>query len=429
MNLKQSLLVEKRVIVASSLGNLLEMYSFSLFAMLLPTLTPLFFPLSDPFAALFLAYSVFSVGFLAYPLGALLFGYMGDRYGRRFALSLSLLGMALGTFCIGLLPSYATLGIISPFLLACFRFIQGICAGGECMGSGIFLIESTSAKNSGFFGSLVAASGTFGALYASIVSVIFVSSIMPSWAWRIPFIVSIFIGGVGLYLRSTLEESSSFKNSFSKTNYSPIKEVFRHHFIPLLCAVGIGALGTVPFYLTIGFLNSYLVFLNIITIQHSESLNFILLLFCVLTMPFVGYLADKVGHVKIMVLSALLSLMYAYPFFCIVYTDSFFTIVFAELLFLALSQLFVAPLNAFMSQLFPVRARYTGAAFGYCMGMALFGGTAPYISLSLINWLGTTRAPFLYVMFICLIGLISVRMGKGYLPSEQKEYKLIESEI
>lgn len=113
--------------------------------------------------------------------------------------------------------------------------------------------------------------------------------------------------------------------------------------------------------------------------------------------------------------------MYVYPFFCIVYTDSFSTIVFAELLFLALSQLFVAPLNAFMSQLFPVHARYTGVAFGYCTGMALFGGTAPYISLALINWLGTPRAPFLYMMVICLIGLISIYMGKDSLPFEQRE--------
>jgi MFS transporter, MHS family, proline/betaine transporter len=170
MNIKNTFIIAKRVIFASSIGNLLEMYSFSLFVILLPTLTPIFFPSSDPFAALLSAYMVFSVGFLAYPIGALIFGYIGDRYGRRVALSFSLLGMALSTFCIGLLPSYAILGIISPLFLASLRLVQGICAGGECMRSGIFVIESITSRNPGFFGSLPAASGTFGALFASLIS-------------------------------------------------------------------------------------------------------------------------------------------------------------------------------------------------------------------------------------------------------------------
>lgn len=251
---------------------------------------------------------------------------------------------------------------------------------------------------------------------------------MPSWAWRLPFIFSIFIGGVGLYLRHTIEESPSFKNSFSETNDNPIKMLLLHHLGPFLCAVGIGALGTVPFYLVIGFLNSYLVFLNTVTIRDNANLNLILLLFCVFTMPLAGYLADKIGHAKIMSLSALFSLLYAYPFFWIVYTGSLLNIVFAEILFLSLSQLFVAPINAFMTQLFPVRYRYTGTALGYCVGMALFGGTAPYIALSLINWSGSISFPFVYVMFVCLIGLISVIIGKNYFSSQTKEYKLIESE-
>ena len=428
MDIRSTFLIARRVIVACSIGNLLEMYSFSLFILFLPTLTPIFFPSSDPLASLLSAYVIFSIGFLAYPIGALLFGYIGDKYGRKIALSFSMLGMALSTFCIGLLPSYAILGILSPLLLAGFRFIQGVCAGGECIGSGVFVIESISSKNPGFFGSLTTASGTFGALFASIISAAFVSLVTPSWAWRLPFIFSIFIGFVGLYFRKKIGESPSFKDSFSKTNYSPLKELFRHHFIPFLCAVGIGALGTVPFYLVIGFLSSYLVFLNMITIQNSANLNSMLLFFCAFTMPLFGYLADKIGHARIMVLSALLSLLYAYPFFCIVYTGSLLNIAFAEILFLSLSQLFVAPINAFMTQLFPVRSRYTGTAFGYCIGMALFGGTTPYILLSLINWSENSSFPFFYVMFICVIGLFSVLVGNRCISSQILKHKLIEHE-
>jgi len=411
---KSTFPITKRIIFAASIGNLLEIYSFSLFTMLLPVLIPIFFPSSDPIAALLSAYLVFSVGFLAYPIGALIFGYIGDRYGRRIALCFSILGMALSTFCIGCVPSYAILGIYSTLLLTCFRLVQGICAGGECMGGGIFVVESISTKRVGFFGSIVASSGTLGAFFASIVSVPIPSSIMPSWVWRVPFITSIFIGFIGLYLRSTMEESPTFKNSSVQKGHNPIKELLLYHPVPFLCAIGIGALGTAPFYLIIGFLNSYLVYLKLITIQNSTYLNLILLLLCAFTMPCAGYIADKVGYSKIMLFSSISSFIYAYPFFSMIYNESFPTILITEIFFLLISQLFVAPINAFIMRLFPVRSRYTGIAFGYCIGMALFGGTTPYVSLWLIKWTGNNTIPYLYVMFICMIGFTAVLAGKKF---------------
>ncbi len=164
------------------------------------------------------------------------------------------------------------------------------------------------------------------------------------------------------------------------------------------------------------------------TVQDSANLNFTLLLFCVCTMPLAGYVADKIGSATIMRLSALCSLLFAYPFFCMVYAGSFLNIVLAEILFLAISQLFVAPINAFMTQLFPVRSRYTGTALGYCVGMALFGGTTPFISLSLINWSRNPALPFAYIMFICLLGYISVRLGKNCVSCRIIKGKLIEVE-
>lgn len=423
MHMKNTFRISKKVILAATIGNFLEIYSFSLFTMLLPTLTPVFFPSFEPIAALLSTYLVFLVGFLAYPLGALIFGFVGDKYGRREALYLSMLGMAASTFCIGFLPSYTIIGIFSPLFLASLRIIQGICAGGECMGGGILVIESTSSKHIGFYGSLVAASATFGALLASIVSAFFILPMMPIWAWRIPFVFSILIGLIGLYLRSAIEESPSFKNSFARYDHSPIKELLINHFTPFLCAVGIGALGTVPFYLIIGFLNSYLVFLKIISIQNYAILNFILLFFCASTMPLAGYIADRIGCSRIMTLSSIFSLIYVLPFFYIIYNGSFLNIILAELFFLSVSQFFVAPINAFMSQLFPIRSRYTGTAFGYCIGMALFGGTTPFISLLLIKWSGNVSSPFIYFMFICLIGIISVNVGKQY-----SSFKLLSAE-
>lgn len=404
--------ISKKTIFAASIGNLLEMYAFSLYTLFLPILSPIFFPSSDPFASLLLGYLVFAVGFFAYPFGALFFGFIGDVFGRKTALSFSLLGIALSTFLIGILPSYFAIGLLSPLLLSLFRTIQGLCAGGECIGSGMFIIEHTLRKYPSFFGSIAAASGTFGALVASIFSNLVVWEFLPHWAWRLLFIVSILIGIVGTHLRRSISESPDFNTSCSKKWINPIKEILKFYKLPFVMAIGVGALGTVPFYMVIGFLNNYLVTLEKISFSNSLQINFLLLLFCALTLPLAGYTADKISIYKAIVFSALFSFLYSYPFFYLIHSGSLFVIVGAELLLLSLSQFYVAPLNAFLNQTFPTHVRYTGASFGYCIGMALFGGTSPYISLAIIKMTGIKTLPSLYLAFVSFVGLSAVMIGR-----------------
>ena len=197
-----------------------------------------------------------------------------------------------------------------------------------------------------------------------------------------------------------------------KPDITSIWEVFKETPLSLLSAAAIGALGTVPFYLTIGFLNIYLGDIYIITPEERVTINIILLAFCALTLPLAGYLAGKVGSFYLMMISSLSTLIYAYPFFEMVFKGSFRMILIAELILLGISQLYVAPINAFISKLFPTHLRYKGAALGYCIGMALCGGTAPYISTLLIKLSENNVMPFFYLVFVSFIGMGGILLGK-----------------
>ncbi len=397
---------KRNVLFAGMIGNMLEFYDFTLFGLLLPVIAPLFFPSFDPLTSLLSGYLVFFVGFFSYPFGALLFGHIGDRYGRKNALILSIILMSIPTTLIGLLPTYAQIGITASVLLSVCRFIQGICAGGEYNGSAILVMGHMATERRGFFGSVVAASGTSGALLAALA----VNLIMPwaSWAWRIPFLVGIVLGAIGLFVRRKVKETPEFeKVSSLPFKIIPLYEVFKNYPLAGLCSIGCSALGTVPFYLVIGFFNTYFVMTEKFTQSTAVQLNTVCLVFCAITMPLAGYMADKIGLRRFMIISAMATTFYALPFFFLMQNSSITVIFFAEILLLGLSQCYVAPLNAFLIRLFPVHIRYSGITLGYCLGMAVFGGSTPYLMTKLFS-LGNAFIPSLYLIFVSLLGLISV---------------------
>jgi MHS family proline/betaine transporter-like MFS transporter len=417
--MKPSRLVLKSTTIAAALGNMLEFYNFTLFSLFLPILLPVFFPADSYFASLLLGYLVLAVGFLAYPFGSLLFGYIGDKYGRKRALLLSISLMAIATSLIGVIPSYQQLGYLSPLALSLCRIIQGICAGGESIGAGILVVEHAN-KNSNvsFLGSIPAAFGTVGALLASIVVYLLTKYHLTSEWWRYPFIATLVLGLIVFYFRKTMSESPLFiqkvgsLKEFNRNNDVSVRAIFKKTPFSLLAAAAVGAFGTVPFYLIIGFLNIYLGDIGIITPEERVTLNLILLTFCALTLPLAGYIAGKVGYFQSMITSSLTTLIYAYFFFKTIFIGNFSSVLYAELFLLAISQFYVAPINAFISKLFPTSLRYKGAALGYCIGMALFGGTAPYISTLLIKWSSNNATPFLYLILVSFIGMVGVILGQ-----------------
>lgn len=410
--------VSKQTTIAAALGNMLEFYNFTLFSLFLPILLPVFFPADSRFASLLLGYLVLAVGFLAYPFGSLLFGYIGDKYGRKTALLISISLMSIATCLIGLLPSYQQLGYLSPLVLSLCRIVQGICTGGEAIGAGVLVVEHAKRdSNISFLGSIPAAFGTLGALLASIIVYLLTKYHLASY-WRYPFIAALFLGLIGFYFRKTMSESPLFSQEvgslkeINRNSDTSVWAIFRKTPLSLVAAAAVGALGTVPFYLIIGFLNIYLGDLGMITPEERVTLNIILLTFCAFTLPLAGYVAGKIGYFQIMALSSLATLIYAYLFFKTLFIGSYSSVLCAELILLGISQFYVAPINAFISQLFPISLRYKGAALGYCIGMALFGGTSPYISALLIKWSSNNVTPFLYLVVISIIGMGGVILGQ-----------------
>jgi MHS family proline/betaine transporter-like MFS transporter len=409
-------IIIRKTTMAAALGNMLEFYSFTLFSLFLPTLLPLFFPSTDYFASLLSGYLVFAVGFFAYPFGSLLFGYIGDQYGRKIALMISISLMTIATSLIGLLPSYEQAGVFSPLALFCCRILQGICAGGEAIGAGILVVEHAKKESTMcFLGSIPAAFGTMGALQASLIVYLFFKYDLPLEWWRIPFIAALLLGLIGFYFRQAMVESPIFKKetqTLRRLSTFSVWEVFKKTPFSLIPAAAVGALGTVPFYLVIGFLNIYLSDIGAITSVERATINMTLLFFCTLTLPLAGYIADRIGYFNLMIISSFSTLLYAYPFFYMVFKGSFLFVLMAELILLGISQLYVAPINAFISKLFPTHLRYKGAALGYCLGMALCGGTAPYISTLLIKISGNNIMPFCYLIFVSFLGLVGVLLGQ-----------------
>lgn len=402
-------MIDPKVLFAAMAGNALEFYDFTLYGFFVAILAPLYFPSSDPTVSLISGFGVFALGFLMRPLGAILFGHIGDRYGRKRALSLSIFGIALPTAAIGLLPTYDQIGLFAPLCLTLLRLLQGLCAGGEYNGAGLFVVEHGREGSKGYLGSLLTSSGSLGALLACIVGSIFVHSDLPSWCWRIPFLLGLVIGFIGYYLRNQVGETLS-KEDLQRDKAVPIAEVLKRYPLSLLICIFIGAIATVPYYVVLTFMNSSLMTLKVITPSEMMLMNAFMLGVCIVTLPLMGWLSDKIGQKRLMFLSASMLLLCAYPFFIIYSTHNLPLIAFSQILMLSFNEAFVGPSNAYMSELFPPRVRYTGIAFGYCLGLALFGGTAPYVCASLIKITSNPQSPALCIMYAACMGLMAVAL-------------------
>lgn len=385
------------------IGNILEYYDFFLYSFFVSILSPLFFPSSDSLTALMMGFSVFAVGFIARPIGALVFGHWGDKYGRKNALFYTLLLMAFSTIGIGLLPTYETVGFLAPALLIFFRLLQGLSAGGEVNGVAIFGLEQTIETRQGFIGAVINSSAGIGAILATAIGAIVTASFMPHWAWRLPFYLGGFVALIGLYLRQTLNEKRV------KTILPvPLLVVIRNYPLSFLKTVGVGGFLHVPFYMIVGYMNPTLHAKGLINSTELMLMNMIVTLFGVSIMPLLGHYSDHVSPRRMMVWGALGQMILAFPIFLIYTNSSFQMIFFAQIGFLMFAEAFIAPSNAYLNTLFPSECRYSGVAFGSCLGTAIFGGTTPLICNQFAQILDPLWGPTLYVIGTALMGLIAV---------------------
>ncbi|QNH06781.1 MFS transporter [Pseudomonas sp. B11D7D] len=411
-----------KVIAASAIGNFVEWFDFAVYGFLAVTIASLFFPPGNPTLALLQTFAVFAVSFALRPLGGIVFGILGDRIGRKRVLSITVLLMAGATTLIGLLPTYASIGLFAPLLLALARCLQGFSAGGEYAGACAFVMEHAPTEQKARYGSFVPVS-TFLA-FASAAGLVFgldqliSSEQMQAWGWRLPFLIAAPLGLVGLYMRLRLDESPAFKAMASEPapEHSPLKETLRLHGATIACLGAFISATALSFYMFTTYLTTYMQVVGGAARPTALLASLIALLFAALLCPFVGRYSDRVGRRRTILTAGVALIVAVYPAFTLATSGALLPSALGAML-LAVGAVICGVVTAvLLSEQFPTRVRYTASAFTYNLAYTIFGGTAPLIATWLIEQTGDRMSPAYYLIVIALLALV----GGLALPESSK---------
>lgn len=412
----------RRVICAASIGNFVEWFDFAVYGFLATTIATQFFPSNDASAALLKTFAVFAVAFAFRPLGGIFFGMLGDRIGRKKTLALTILLMAGATTLIGVLPTYAAIGVMAPVLLTVIRCAQGFSAGGEYAGACAYLMEHAPRTQRGWYGSFVPVS-TFAAFAsAAVVAYALESSLsleaMSSWGWRLPFLVAAPLGLVGLYLRWRLDETPAFQAVTREhaVAHSPLRETLKTHGRGILCLGAFISLTALSFYMFTTYFATYLQVAGGLSRATSLLVSVIALVFAAAICPLVGAYSDRVGRRTTIGSACVLLLVVVYPAFLLASSGSFMASVVGVMLLAVGAVLCNVVTAALLSETFPTRTRYTASAITYNMAYTIFGGTAPLMATWLISTTGSNLSPAFYLMVVAVLGLV----GGMALPETSK---------
>lgn len=404
----------RKILISSMIGNALEWYDFVLYVQFSSIISSLFFPSNNEFTSLLATFGVFAVGFVMRPLGGIVFGVLGDKFGRKSALVFSILMMAIPTALIGFLPTYEQIGMAAPILLTIIRLLQGLALGGGFSGCMTFLVEHSPQHQRGVVGSTsmfsLGAGVLLGIAVAFSVSKFLSPEDLISWGWRFPFIISLAIGMVAFYIKNNIDESPIYIQAKAHGNISkaPIREVFKYHARDLLVAVAMYLTTTVPFYSLTAFFSTFLQQHANVSLHDALLINGIAMLGFMAIMPISGWVSDKVGRKKVMVYSAILIGLLAYPTLCLMLKGGFIYPLIAQVLFgLALGS-YMGPVPAALVELFPTNVRFTGLSLSYNFSAALFGGTAPFVYLQLIKETNLLTSPAFYIIFFVIITIMII---------------------
>ena len=393
-----------RLATASMVGTTLEWYDFTVYNTLAALVfNHLFFPSVDPLVGTILALSTYAVGYVSRPLGGFVFGNLGDKIGRRAVLVLTLVVMGLTTGLMGVLPTYASIGIWSPVLLVALRFVQGVALGGEWAGAVLLSVEHGDQRKRGLNASWTQVGPSFGTLIATGLIALITLSISPddflAWGWRLPFVLSLVLVGFGLWVRRGVEETPMFEamQHSARQAEMPIAEVFRSHWRNLLVAGGSRIGSDVLYALMVVFTLTYVTG----TLHLSRPLALTAVLAgtaCnALTVPLFGALSDKLGRRPVYGFGVLCGAIWAYGFFVLLNTSHPALIVLSVVIGLVIHAIMYGPQAAFVTEQFPTRVRYAGSSLAYTLAGILGGGFAPLIIVTLYKTYGTTLSVSLYV--------------------------------
>jgi MHS family shikimate/dehydroshikimate transporter-like MFS transporter len=409
----------RQVVVAAVLGTAVEWYDFLIYGVAAALVfNKLFFPTFDPLVGTLAAFGSYAVGFVARPLGGAIFGHFGDRLGRKTMLTLTMVIMGGGTFLIGLLPTHSQVGILAPILLIFLRLLQGIGIGGEWGGAVLMVIESGDGKQRGFLGSLVQVGFPLGMVLATIVFA--AVSKLPeadflAWGWRIPFLLSVLLVGVGLFVRLKLVETPKFQQVRERNDIArlPVVEVLQKDWKNFLIAVGLKITEVAWVYILTVFIVFYAS--SRLGLPRAVILDAVLYaaLLEMLTIPLFGKLSDRVGRKPLYIAGAIFSALFAFPLFFLLQTRDATTITLAIALAMSLSHgMMFGPQAAFLPELFGTKVRYSGASLGCQISAAISGGFAPLIATGLLAWENGTHSISLYMIGLSAVTLLAVFAAK-----------------
>ena len=409
-----------RVILTASIGSALEWYDFFLYGTAAALVFgDLFFPKNDPLTGTLLAFLTFGVGFVVRPIGGILFGIMGDRYGRKPVLVTTLLMIGIGTTAIGLLPTYETAGFWAPVMLVSLRILQGLGAGAEYGGAVIFLVENAPPNRRGFWGGFAPMGVAVGNLLAA--GAFALVSMLPredqlAWAWRVPFLASVLLIAVGLYVRLRITETPVFTEAVlrqGKVEVNPATAALRLHPRNFMVVLGSRLAENGLGYLIPVFGLSYLV--NNLGVPRAQVLSALMLAFALELFTILGFaaLSDKIGRRPVYMFGALAGVALAYPFFWMISTREWIWIATAFILGRAVvvAAMF-GPQAAYFAELFPPQRRFTGFVFARELGSMLAGGPAPFVATALVAWANGGWWPVsIYMIILSLLTAWAVYCG------------------
>ncbi|MEI8320531.1 MAG: MFS transporter [Alphaproteobacteria bacterium] len=408
-----------RILFASIIGTALEFYDFMLYAVFLEAIAQSYFPNDDVMTNQIFGHVGFVAAFLMRPFGASVFGYIGDRWGRRKALILSISLMGIPTLIIGILPTYTQIGVWASVILIASRLFQGLCTGGEYNGSAIFALEHVGKRYPGMTGGLITGASVIGALFATLMGLLLKQEGMPSWGWRLAFVLGGVVSLVGLYIRLYTSESPAFQKMKKehKTERAPLMSAITRDWSSSLTTIVIGTLNGVLSYTLFKFLDIYLC--HHLCMDQREVLKFssVGIIVYIFSAPTMGFLLDKMGGPKMLTRACIFVFIAALPLYYLLQQKSPGSLLAAQILLGLCVASIAGPQHAFVQTIFPVADRYSGVSFNYCVGMALGGGGGPLLMELAVTYFGNLYLPAFFLMTVSFIGFWAI-----YLRSRQNRF-------
>jgi MFS transporter, MHS family, proline/betaine transporter len=402
-----------RVLVGGVAGNVLEWFDFAVYGFFAVTIGKLFFPAEDPVAQVISAFGIFAVGFLMRPVGGMVFGYIGDKFGRHNAMLISVAAMAIPTFLVGMLPTYATLGIAAPFLLLLLRMIQGLSVGGEYTTSVVYLYERTPKSSRGLVGSLSVSGAVLGILLGSAVGALLAALLDPeqlaSWGWRVPFLSGLVLGLAGFWLRQGGESISAERPIV----HNPLKDAWNNHRKIMLQVSGLSMVNAVVFYLVFVYVVSWLEMVDGIAPATSLEINSASLVLLIAVMILAGWLSDKIGARIILMTSVIAVFVLAWPLFWLMHSQHDLTILAGQFGYAVIIGGYLGVLPAYMVSIIPAAVRCTAAGLSYNITLGVAGGLSPMLATYLVHRTQDDLSPAYMIMLAAAIsGVALLSIGK-----------------